>query len=405
MVAVDEVRLEWNARNAEHLLNRAAFGARVAQIQRGVDMGPEALIDQLFGGLGELPEPFFLEPLLPPSMEELQRMGEQARQQLRARHSQYEREQRGAFVFWWIEQMAFGHDPLRERMTLFWHGHFTSSMREVKSSRMMVDQLNFLRDNALGSFRTLVHGIVKNPAMLVYLNNNKNQRRSPNENLARELMELFTLGEGNYTEVDVKEAARALTGYQVRRAEFFFNKKEHDPREKTVLGVTGDLDADDLVNVLLAQEACPRWLATRLLEVPGRPHPAAGAGRGVRGQAARHRLRHRGFPPPSLPRPGVLLGRGGRQSHRRTGGLRGRDLPAPRRATAHPDAFRRRGAARTGIARATQRQGLGRRGGLDHHLQLPAARQRGRDAPRRGRLLRRARRRARGVPAGRRNRR
>src|SRR5262249_51898611 len=113
------------------------------------------------------------------------------------------------FLEWWVGRMLAGEEPLRERMVLFWHGHFTSSMEAVKSSYEMIQQNQLFRRHALGSFRELLHGIARDPAMLVYLDNASSRKEHPNENFARELMELYTLGEGNYTEDDVREVARA----------------------------------------------------------------------------------------------------------------------------------------------------------------------------------------------------
>jgi hypothetical protein len=170
------------------------------------------------------------------------------------------------YAGWWFDQMVSQRHPLRERMALFWHGFFTSSAKEVKNGEAMIRQNQLFHQNALGSYADLLHAIVRDPAMLAYLNNTKNTRAAPNENLARELMELFSLGEGHYSETDVKEAARALTGYMERDAQFFFNRRQHDAGKKTVLGVSGDLDADQLVDILLKQDACPRWVSGKLLE-------------------------------------------------------------------------------------------------------------------------------------------
>jgi hypothetical protein len=167
--------------------------------------------------------------------------------------------------------MVEGDHPLQERMVLFWHGYFTSSFKDVKSSQALIEQNELLRRHALGSFRDLLRGIVHDAAMLEYLDNNQNRKASPNENFARELMELFTLGEGHYTEQDVKEAARALTGWTRRppgpdgMVQAEFRPGQHDRGMKTLLGVTGKLDADDVVKILLDQPACSRWVAGKLL--------------------------------------------------------------------------------------------------------------------------------------------
>jgi uncharacterized protein (DUF1800 family) len=255
----------WDERAVEHLMNRAGFGARQAEIEAGVRMGREAFVDALLDGAGEEPEPFFVTEVDRRASEEGRPMDRGALLELRREARREDRRQIVQYAGWWVEQMRSGTHPLRERMTLFWHGHFTSSMTDVKSSVAMIRQNELLRTHALGSFRELLAGILRDPAMLTYLNNNSNKKDRPNENLARELMELFCLGEGNYTEQDVKEAARALTGWHVRRGEFRINRRQHDRGPKTVLGVTGKLDGDDLVDVLLAQDACARWIAGRLI--------------------------------------------------------------------------------------------------------------------------------------------
>jgi len=265
----------WDARAVEHLMNRAGFGARQAEIDAGVRMGREAFIDALFAGGGEEPEPFFVTEYDRRASEQAMTMDREALLDLRREYRREDQRQIVQYAGWWVDQMRAGTHPLRERMTLFWHGHFTSSMTDVKSSVAMIRQNELLRTHALGSFRELLAGILRDPAMLTYLNNNSNKKASPNENLARELMELFCLGEGNYTEQDVKEAARALTGWHVIRGEFRINRKQHDRGLKTVLGVTGKLNGDDLVDILLAQKACARWIAGRLIAYFEGVEPAA----------------------------------------------------------------------------------------------------------------------------------
>ncbi|HVS08814.1 MAG TPA: DUF1800 domain-containing protein [Planctomycetota bacterium] len=257
--------IEWNARAAEHLLNRAGFGARPAEIERAVRVGQAAFVEELLAGYGD-DEPFFLDPPERPARAEMAAMGPEARREAQGRYRRGQRELLFQFSGWWIAEMLEGRHPLRERMTLFWHGYFTSSFREVKNAAAMVRQNELYRRHALGRFDQLLREVVRDPAMLAYLDNDQNRKASPNENLARELMELFTLGEGNYTEQDVKEAARALTGWRAREGEAaFFNRRQHDRGRKSVLGVIGNLDADGLVDVLLKQPACPRWVAGKLL--------------------------------------------------------------------------------------------------------------------------------------------
>src|SRR5690606_1947830 len=150
-------------------------------------------------------------------------------------------------------EMVVTPSPLTERMTLFWHNHFTSSLQKVKWAPALLQQNQTLRKHATGSFRELLHAVLHDPSMLVYLDNVQNRKDSPNENLARELLELFTLGEGHYEEDDIKEVARALTGYRIHRPTmaFRFAKRQHDDGVKTILGHTGEYDADDVVDIIL----------------------------------------------------------------------------------------------------------------------------------------------------------
>jgi uncharacterized protein (DUF1800 family) len=265
----------WDARAAEHLLNRAAFGATGVEVDAAIALGREAFLARLFTGTGRPRPAFELSQPERPSREERRAMSEEERRRTYQRLRRADNEQLLSYTGWWFDGMVSDEHPLRERMVLFWHGFFTSSAREVKNGEAMIRQNQLFRAHALGSYAELLHAIVRDPAMLVYLNNTKNTRAAPNENLARELMELFSLGEGHYTEQDVKEAARALTGYTQLDANFVFNRRQHDGGTKTVLGVTGELDADRLVDILLAQDACPRWVAGKLLEhFEGRVPPA-----------------------------------------------------------------------------------------------------------------------------------
>jgi len=135
----------------------------------------------------------------------------------------------------------------------------------VQSVEHMLDQNNLLRRHALGNFRDLLHGISRDVAMLIWLDGNANRKRHPNENFAREVMELFSLGEGNYSERDIAEAARAFTGWHVRRDRFWLNTIQHDTNIKSVLGQRGNFDGDDIIEICLDQPACSQFLAWKLL--------------------------------------------------------------------------------------------------------------------------------------------
>jgi uncharacterized protein (DUF1800 family) len=162
----------------------------------------------------------------------------------------------------WLDQMADSKAPLQEKITLFWHDHFATN---VPVGYLMQVQNNTLRRLALGKFGDLLHAVAKDPAMLIYLNNQQNKKGHPNENFAREVMELFTLGIGNYAETDIKEAARAFTGWQVNAiGQYEFNSRQHDKDHKTVLGKSGNLTGEQVLDILLAHPQTAKHLARKL---------------------------------------------------------------------------------------------------------------------------------------------
>jgi uncharacterized protein (DUF1800 family) len=166
---------------------------------------------------------------------------------------------------WWLYRMVFTRRPLEEKMTLFLHGHFATSDRKVRNPHAMYLQNMLFRKYALGDFAQLLLNVSKDPAMIVWLDNQQNRKGKPNENYAREVMELFTIGIGNYTENDIKEAARAFTGWQTKPDGFFFNKSQHDFGQKTVLGVTGNLNGEDIVSILVKHPQTGHFLARKLI--------------------------------------------------------------------------------------------------------------------------------------------
>ena len=162
----------------------------------------------------------------------------------------------------WLEEMINSEAQLREKMSLFWHGHFAC---RVINSYYQQELLQIIRENALGDFRTLLKEVSKSPSMLQFLNNQQNKKQHPNENFAREVMELFTMGRGNYTENDVKEAARAFTGWGFNlQGEFVFRRGQHDTGTKTVLGRPGNFDGDDIINLLLEQKQTARYITKKI---------------------------------------------------------------------------------------------------------------------------------------------
>lgn len=271
-------RPAWTARNVEHLLNRAGFGATPAEVEAALALTPEAFVYQLFvpRRAWERVEPvlirwedFDLDPRGIPVEAEKSKYRGMARGEVQRIIQPLRATDRRQFLEYadrWFDSMRRHDDPVRDHATLFWHGFFTTSFAVVRRKYEVIQQHQFLREHGLGSFRELLHGIVRDPAMLQYLDNNTNVKGHANENLARELMELFSLGEGHYSEVDVREAARALTGaWADPEGRFQFQAENHDEGDKTILGRTGKFAGAELVDLTLEQEACPRWVARRLL--------------------------------------------------------------------------------------------------------------------------------------------
>lgn len=166
---------------------------------------------------------------------------------------------------WYLAQIHQSEFPLWERMTLFWHNHFTSSLKKVLWPQWMFKQHQLLRKHALGNFAELLRAIVKDPAMLAYLDSSKNIAASPNENFARELLELFTLGVGHYTEQDIINVARAFSGWNLNAAEgeFVFQAKLHDQGQKQFLGRTGNFDGSDILSILLEEKRTAEHIAEK----------------------------------------------------------------------------------------------------------------------------------------------
>jgi uncharacterized protein (DUF1800 family) len=226
--------------DARHLLARTGFGPTDAEIRAYAGLTREAAVAQLLRDTRTTaltPPPAIVvdaAPIPPPR-------GDSASDAERKVFVQEQRREGLALRAWWVEEMLATPSPLTERMTLFWHNHFVSGQPKVRISRLMYRQNVLLRAHATGNFGTLLHAIGKDPAMLVYLDSAQNRKGAPNENFAREVMELFTLGEGHYTEQDVKEAARAFTGGSLDRetGRYTFRPALHDYGVKTVLGKSG----------------------------------------------------------------------------------------------------------------------------------------------------------------------
>jgi uncharacterized protein (DUF1800 family) len=262
--------------DARHLLNRTGFGATDAEVEAFAKLTRAQAVDRLLEGARTssvtAPPDFVHDPIVPPA--QIRAMSAQERMALRRTLVQQGVELRA----WWIGEMLATPSPLTERMTLFWHNHFATSQQKVRFSQLMYAQNALLREQSLGNFATMLHAIAKDPAMLVWLDNARSRREAPNENFAREVMELFTLGEGHYGERDVKEAARAFTGWSLVPAtgRFIYRPAWHDEGDKTVLGTTGALDGDRVLDLLLARPETSEHIARKLwLEfVSPTPDPA-----------------------------------------------------------------------------------------------------------------------------------
>ncbi|HVS70365.1 MAG TPA: DUF1800 domain-containing protein [Phycisphaerae bacterium] len=281
----------WDFSMAAHLLRRAGFGGALGETQALVEMGPEKAVSQIvrYGnianpGLGPLVFGDLTNPIdqggaggrrgggrggLLRSMSAEQRKGFQQIEQTAQRAKLEE------LKLWWLDRMVRTTRPLEEKMTLFWHGLFVSSSATVKNTYLLYQQNELFRKHAAGNYKQLTLEVSKNPAMLIYLNNNDNRVQHPNENYARELMELFTLGIGNYTETDIKESARSFTGWTNIGDQFVFNRGQHDEGVKHFLGRAGNFTGEDIVNIIFQQPACAKYIAGRLVRFFGLDEPPA----------------------------------------------------------------------------------------------------------------------------------
>src|SRR5262245_49140082 len=230
---------QWDARWAAHLYRRAAFGAARGELKDAVAAGLDSTVDKLFAAPKDSPPRAAL-ITTPPTVNPATGMPDASKDAAVLRAA-------------WLQRMIDGVEPLREKLALFWHNHFATSVKKVNDGMLMERHGELLFRHALGSFRQLVKDVSRDPAMLVWLDSNQNVKSHPNENYAREVMELFTLGVGNYSEKDVREAARAFTGWHQNSGRFTFVRGEHDVGSKTLLGQTGDWDGDDILRILLEQ--------------------------------------------------------------------------------------------------------------------------------------------------------
>jgi uncharacterized protein (DUF1800 family) len=263
--------------DARLLLTRTGFGASPAEIADFAPLTRRAAVERLLRATvtrAATPPP----PELVGG-ESLRYPGRDASEDERRAFRREQVREGLALRAWWLDEMLVTPSPLTERMTLFWHGHFATSQQKVRLTALMYRQNLTLRANAVGNFATLLHAVAKDPAMLIYLDGVQNRRDHPNENFAREVMELFTLGEGHYTEQDIKEAARAFTGWSIDRASgtFVARPRLHDNAQKMLFGAAGNFDGDGALDRILARPQVAVFVTTKLWKEFVSPDPDAAA--------------------------------------------------------------------------------------------------------------------------------
>lgn len=249
----------------KHLLRRFGLGASEAEVAYYGQNGVQGAVDLLINGAkapdsDNIPIELFIQ--------------QSAKAKLNA----------GSLMQWWCAKFLATETPLRERLTWFWHNHFATGIDKVKGPYLMYAQNVTLRDNCIGDFPTLLKAVAEDPAMILYLDNQTNIKGRPNENFAREVMELFTLGLGNYTETDIKNSARAFTGFSLGRrkknadtgvpeVQFAFRQNLHDDTEKTFLGKTGNFNGEDILQIICATPQMPKFISAKMWTWFAYPNP------------------------------------------------------------------------------------------------------------------------------------
>ena len=282
---------DWNAERAAHLLERAGFGGTPQEIARFAAMAPKAAVKTLVYHKNipnELPafddsgahdpglEPF---PASRPAATDLAKetgesmgikvkpTGNRRLQPVANKFFYWLRASRletNRVAYWWANRMLATNRPLEEKMALFWHGHFATSEEKVRDYRKMLKQNELFRAQGTGNFRTLLISVAQDPAMLAFLDAGVNVKGAPNENFAREIMEMFSMGVGNYSEVDIREAARAFTGWNFVDLDFVVTAEKHDATTKTFFGKQGSFDGIDVIDLILSQPVASEYVAGKM---------------------------------------------------------------------------------------------------------------------------------------------
>lgn len=262
---------DWDYPKAAHLLNRAGFGGTPEQIQKLVSLGHEGAVSYLVD-YEKIPDPAsdpsWAHP--DPGRAERRRAIRMAsadqRKELQKQENEIIRDEMLELRGWWLKRMAKGPRPFQEKMTLFWHGHFATSVEKVREPYYMWRQNELFRRMATGKWPELLTEAGKDPAMLIWLDQAQSRKEHANENFAREVMELFALGQGHYTEKDITEAARALTGWSLDpdSQSFIWRPFFHDKGEKTIFGNTGYFDGDDFIEQIVAQPQSAIYITGKL---------------------------------------------------------------------------------------------------------------------------------------------
>jgi uncharacterized protein (DUF1800 family) len=314
---------QWNEATAAHLLGRAGFGGSPQEIadlhKMGLDQAVSYLIDYDRIPDNE-PAPDWAHPN-PDALAQQQAYGEamrlddeETKRKLRDEQNFERRVQLLDLRYWWLRRMALGPRPFQEKMTLFWHGHFATGYDKVNLPYLLWLQNETLRQNALAPFDQLLGAVARDPAMLIYLDGAYSHKGKPNENFAREVMELFTLGEGHYTEQDIQQAAKAYTGWSITRDRqaYEYHPKDHDDGPKTVFGQTGNFTGEQVLGMIVAKSECATFIGAKIWRyfVQDEPPPALVAALGREFQSHGMDLRHlmnKVFRSQEFYAPGVML--------------------------------------------------------------------------------------------------